>query len=513
MASPPSLFTVLRSPWIWGCFVVILALRCLYFDTFVLAPESAELLSWGQHVAQAPFLGLQQLLQDVAQQGPLHSEAYPLNKLHQVMALPIENALQITRLSALLVLMPGLTLGTHSLWAVQFVSAAWAVWVAFLAGVWALRLLAPKGYQARHERLSILLATLFVVAFNPLFLRYSLYPTDTLVALGFLLTALVLVGSRPAAAQWYFPQRIAVGVNLVLAFYAAPLWPMAFIGVWMLWDLVRHGNTGATWRFWISVLLGVSPALLWMARANLFSQSSLFEHLGGSVWGVLGTFLACSSVGFIGLGYSGYQWFTNRHAQASAHTSTPWWLGFIALVALAFVTEHSTFYLALIPGIPLGIAALWPHPLARKYVGTLALLGAFVISVFPVWIVHHGFPQEQLMTQQAQPRRMLTQWLKQQSLHNTTLFFSTPESARLFMPRLVSGSVLPHAADWARALKSGKAEAFREQHYPSTPVLTQKWLVVSEAEQTYLEDLRPFFALKPLQKSGPWQVFELGSRP
>ncbi len=510
MASPPSLFTVLRSPWIWGCFGVILALRCLYFDTFVLAPESAELLHWGQQVAQAPFLGFQQLLQDVAQPGPLHSEAYPLNKLHQVMALPVENALNVTRLSALLVTLPGLLLGTHSLWAVQFMSACWALWVAFLTGLWAVRLLALRGYHARHERLSILLATLFVVAFNPLFLRYSLYPTASLVALGFLMTALVLVGSRPAASQWYFPQRIAVGLNLLLALYAAPLWPMAFIGVWMLWDLFCHAKQASTWRFWAAVLLGASPALYWLFQTETGALQQGWLTVHGGRWSLLGVLIACSSLGVTGLLYATGQ--RLKKQEKSPQTPLVWWLGFVALTALALLSEQSSLYLALVMGIPLGVAALWPNPLARKYIGTLALLGAFVVSVFPVWIVHHGFPQEQWLTQQAQPRYLLSQWLKQQSLHNTTLFFSTPESARLFMPRLVAGSVLPHASAWTQALKHGKTQAFRNEHYPRTPILTQKWLVVSETEQGYLKDLRGFFGLKLLQKSGSWQVFELGPR-
>lgn len=516
MASPPSLFHVLRSPWIWGCFVVVLALRCLYFDTFALPPESAELLSWGQQVAQAPYLGLQQLLADVAQPGPLHSAAYPLNKLHQWVALPIEHAYHVTQLSALWILMPGLMLGSHSLWAVQFFSAAWALWVAFLAGLWAVRLLSPAGYQARHERLGILLATLLLVAFNPLVLRYSLYPSSSLVALGFILGALALVGSRPAAAQWYLPQKIAVALQLILALYAAPLWPMAFLLPWMLWDLICHFRQGATWRFWGMLLLAALPALLWLARptAQIVPEPWLQTFSGGSFWSLLSIGLACSSLGLLGLFYGLSRGLKNPQAAwRSSDSPLPWWLGWVAVLTLAFVFEHSALYLALALGIPLGVAALWPQQIARQYVGTLALCGAFVVSVFPVWIVHHGFPQESRLSQQAASRQHIIQWLQHQPLHNTTLFFSTPHSARLFLPRVVPGSALTQAAGWSQALKSGSTTRFREQYYPKTPILSQKWLVVSETEQAYLQDLRPFFGLKPLHTSGPWRVIELGARP
>lgn len=473
------------------------------------------MIAWAQQVTEAPYLGLQQVVQ-TWQSGQFEQVGtYPLSKLNQMLSLPVENALYLMRSTALLWVLPGMLLGSHSLWAVQFFCSAWSLWIAFLAGLWAVRLLGAQGYTARHERLSILLATLFVVAFNPLFLRYSTFPSGSLFALGFLLTALSLVGDRWASHQWYTPQRWGVGLQCVLALYAAPLWPALFLLVWGVWDLATHAKQARTWRFWGSLTLLYVPALWVLGHQHTPILSALgLSHIHLTSTSLLSAVVASSSLGFLALGAPLLK---SRQTEASlaSHQSllkTPWFWACALLLLVAVVANQSLLYLSLALSIPLGVVSLWPHAPGRKYVGTLALVGAFVVSIFPLWIVHHSYPQEAQADQQAQARMEITQWLQGRPLHNTTLFFSHPVSARLFLPCLSVGSVLPHAADWTQALKTHETARFKASHYPRTPILSQKWLVVSEDEQAYLQDLKQFFGLKVLKKAGPWQVLELGAR-
>lgn len=496
--------------------MALLALRCLYFDTFLLAPENAELLSWAQQVTQAPFLGLQRFLQ-----APEFSEltTHALSKTHQLMAFPAEQPAAIFRLSGLFMLLPGLLLGSHSFWATQFFCSAWALWVAFLAGLWAVRLL--HTYAARHERLSILLATFLTVAFSPLFLTYSPLPTSALFALGFVLSALCLAGVRWPSHQWLSPQKWAVGIQLVLALYAAPVWPALFIGIWGGCDLLKHGRQASTWRFWATIVGLYIPALVFaLVNATpgvqgLFSAFNLSYPIQLHPFALLSTLIASSGLFILG-GMSALKAKELQNDLPPEYTLPltvwPWWLGVLVLTIFAFVLNQSSFYLSLVVGIPLGIMGLWPRVIGRKYVGTLALFGAVIVSVFPLWVVHHAFPAEYQQYQQAQSRQGVLQWLKKRPLYNTTLFFSTPASAHLFLPALPVTSVLPHAKAWTEALQNKETVRFRETHYPRTPILLQKWLVVSRSEADYLKTLRHFWGLKLLTESGEWQVFELGPR-
>lgn len=515
MASPPPLPSLIRSPWIWGCFVALLALRCLYFNTFLPAPENAELLTWAQQVAQAPYLGLQRFLQatDLTQVA-----TQTLSKTHQLMALPATQPAAIFRVSGLFMLLPGLLLGAYSFWATQFFCSAWALWVAFLAGLWTVRLL--HTYAARHERLSILLATFFAVAFSPLFLTYSTLPTSALFALGFLFSALCLAGVRWTSHAWLSPQKWAVGLHLVLALYAAPLWPALFIGIWGLSDLLKNGRHASTWRFWACIAMGYLPGLafvLW--RADSVADSLITTlHLSTlqlHPLALVSTLIASSGLFLFG-GLSALQTKSLQDELSPAHTLPssiwPWWLGVLALTASAFVLDQASFYLPLVLGIPLGIMGLWPRAIGRKYVGTLALLGTVIVSIFPLWIVHHAFPGELTLYQQAQDRQGILAWLQSKPLYNTTLFFSTPASSHLFLSAIPAHSVLPHAKAWTQAMQNKDTARFRETHYPHTPILLQKWLVVSRSEADYLKTLRQFWGLKLLTESGEWQVFELGPR-
>ena len=332
-------------------------------------PESADLLAWAQQVAYAPYLGLQRFLQapDLAQ-----AATHTLSKTHQLMAFPAAQPLAVFRLSGLLLLLPGLCLGSHSFWATQLFCSIWSLWVAFLAGLWAVRLL--HTYAARHERLSILLATFFVVAFSPLFLNYSVLPTSSLFALGFVLSALCLAGVRWASHQWLSPQKWAIGLQLVLALYAAPLWPALFIGVWALSDLLRHGRQGATWRFWSAMMVCALPGLtfvLWKAQSGvqIFGESLSLAGLQFHPFALLSIVVASSGLFVLG-GLSALR--TKALSKDLPSDSTlpavlwPWWLGVLALVLLALVLDQASFYLPLVLGVPLGVMGLWPRASGRK---------------------------------------------------------------------------------------------------------------------------------------------------
>lgn len=516
MASSPPLFSVLRSPWIWGSFVALLALRCLYFGSFLPAPENAELLSWAQNVSQAPYLGLQRFLQapELAQ-----AATHTLSKTHQLMAFPAEQPAAIFRVSGLFMLLPGLLLGSHSFWAIQFFCSAWALWVAFLAGLWTVRLL--HSYAARHERLSILLATLLAVAFSPLFFTYSTLPTSGLFALGFLLSALCLTGVRWSSHQWLTLQKWGVGIQLVLALYAAPVWPALFIGTWGFCDLLKNSRQGSAWRFWASITAVYLPGLIFVllkadsGAQGMLSALGLFPLSSLSPMAVISTFVASSGLFVLG-GLSLFKVQALYPSQGLTYTSPlalwPWGLATLVITVFALVFNQASFYLPLVLAIPLGVMALWPRALGRKFVGTLALLGAVLVSVFSLGIVHRAFPGTFVQYQQAQARQAVLQWLNHKPLHNTTLFFSSPASAHLFLPALPVTSVLPHAKAWTQALQNQETASFREAHYPRTPILPQKWLVVARSEADYLKTLRNFWGLTLLTESGEWQVFELGPR-
>ncbi len=468
---------------------MLVMLRGFYLNDFPLRHTEANFLRWGQSVAEAPYLGVRRFL---ARPAPAVQE--PLSKAHQLMDLPSRSVLWVSTLSALIYLLPGLMLGSYSYWAIQVFCALLSVWVAFLAGLWAIRLLRSLGYEARHESLGIWLATMLIVAFNPLFITASTQPSPDLFALAFLLTALAFAGAKSDASSWFGPQKVVIGAHLVLAAYASPFWPLLFILCWGLGDIARNGRLRKTWEFWVPVSVTFLPLLFVLGTDLLptFQSPDLLK--------IAGVFMGGSTLLLGGLRFDKIKAFL------------PWWagLGTLTLTALCLQLPLSTGGIFLVLTVPLGMASLWSSQTGKKYVGTLAILGSVLFGLFPLHIAESVRPELALAHQQARHTDALAHWLKARPLHQVTFFFDTPEDSAPLLSRLPVTAHMPYTARWVEALEQQKVPAFKATHYPHTPILSEKWLVTSKQYKKHLEKIEPFFGLQLLYSNDAWEVLSLG---
>ena len=67
---------------------------------------------------------------------------------------------------------------------------------------------------------------------------------------------------------------------------------------------------------------------------------------------------------------------------------------------------------------------------------------------------------------------------------------------------------MPFASSWSEALQAGESTAFKQARYPHTPIHKHK-LLVAQRSETYPEQLKGFFRVKPLYTGADWTVYEL----